>query len=278
MYQHVADNEAEEEANLSTERSNQSVTSLKKFPSVASSKSVSSETEIAEDDKSKQKLCLEYLLGLEKQQGEAEKSSVNFQIPEHDEEEEDHTFKFSKSKAMKHAQLYLLRHRIFDFFQYIMAHLLGSSAENPITFIMEFLNKCLLYRSRLGKPPILYEKKHLARLFDLMDRMKAGYIDMNQYIKGITSLGICDFNEKPITNQDGCISKKVFVEEAYEAQLLYLNELIKIRQLCTRKEESTSSSLDTSVTDSSGSYFMPSGLCKPLNKARKITKEDIVEN
>lgn len=55
-------------------------------------------------------------------------------------------FKYSTSKPVREAQRYLRVHRIFECFQFIVAHMLSAKAENPIEFMLSLLNRCLLYR------------------------------------------------------------------------------------------------------------------------------------
>lgn len=82
-----------------------------------------------------------------------------------------------------------------------------------------------------------------------MDRMQTGFIDRKQYATGMQTLGICTYNEFPERTDDGIniinhlsstlsliyfnflglISKPVFVEEAYEAEVAIFNDLIKKR-------------------------------------------------
>lgn len=49
----------------------------------------------------------------------------------------------------------------------------------------------------------MYERKHIEKLFDLMDRMQTGFIDMKQYTTGMQTLGICTYNEFPERTDDG---------------------------------------------------------------------------
>lgn len=104
---------------------------------------------------------------------------------------------------MRGARNYLRQHKIFEFFRFLIAHMLSELPENPIQFLIDLLDKCLLYRSGFGNPPLLFEKKHLGRclfnnldfslnvyiteqLFYLMDRMRTGFIEMEQYEVGKT--------------------------------------------------------------------------------------------
>lgn len=278
LYKRIANENAIEETKVSSEISTKSSRTI--LAKVTSHSSASSETETEKNipEAQKEKLCIQYLLGLENLQTAEETISEQLAMQKGPYTKDE--FKLSSSKPMREAQIYLQQHRIFDFFQFIITHLLSASPENPITFIMELLNKSLLYRSRLGQPPILYEKKHLEQLFNLMDRMRTGAIEMDQYRKGIASLGICDFNENPEINCEGLVTKKIFIEEAYKSQVIYFNDLIRVRQVNKKMEPSTLSDLEAITLDSAGSYFIPSRLLNPMqvSSSKCFKQSDIIEN
>ncbi|XP_057654054.1 uncharacterized protein LOC130892595 isoform X2 [Diorhabda carinulata] len=185
------------------------------------------------------------------------------------------SFVYSNSTTMRKAQHYLRVHRIFDFFQFIIAQLLGAAPDNPIYFILELLNKCLLYRSGAGPPPLLYEVTHIAQLFNLMDRMGTGFIDMEQYKQGMVTLGICDYNKKPFKTEEG-ISKKTFIEEVYEAEVALFDDLIRRKYIDKKDRKYTDRPIDYSIQtqDSKTSYFMPKDLFETLKPLSQI-KEDV---
>ncbi|GJQ67964.1 hypothetical protein Trydic_g16720 [Trypoxylus dichotomus] len=133
-----------------------------------------------------------------------------------------------ETEAMRQAQRYLRVHRIFEFYQFLVAHLLSAAPENPINFLLDLLDRCIIYRAGLGNPPLLYDKKHLTALFNLMDRMRTGYIDKDQYVVGMKTLGICSFNPDPPTTED-MVHKDFFVEEAYENLVSMLNDILRRR-------------------------------------------------
>ncbi|KAK4876674.1 hypothetical protein RN001_009180 [Aquatica leii] len=135
------------------------------------------------------------------------------------------------SKKMKKAQKYLRIHRIFDLFQFITAHLLSALPDNPITFITELLDKCMIFRSGLAKPPLLYERKHLECLFNLMDRMRTGFIELKQYNTGMHTVGLCTYNTDPPLSSDKMVSKETFIEEAYDSLSDLLLDFLKPRWL-----------------------------------------------
>lgn len=68
--------------------------------------------------------------------------------------------------AMKKANDYLKQHKIFEFFKFLIAHLLNERPENPVEFLINLLDKCLLYRSGFGNPPLLFEKPHIGILVE----------------------------------------------------------------------------------------------------------------
>ena len=74
---------------------------------------------------------------------------------------------------MRNARKYLKEHRIFDFFRFLIAHMVSELSENPIDFLIELLDKCLLYRSGFGNPPLLFEKPHLGTFCFLEHRFIA---------------------------------------------------------------------------------------------------------
>ncbi|CAH1116002.1 unnamed protein product [Phaedon cochleariae] len=232
-----------------------------------STKSAETETELttAHSDISGQKLQLHYLMGLQHQAIEEHTEESPYQSRDQPD------FVYSNSIPMQQAQRYLRVHRIFDFFQFITAHLLGSLPANPVEFIIELLNKCLLYRSGLGKPPLLYDETHILQLFKLMDRMNTGFIEKDQYKQGLITLGVCEYNKFPQMTADNMVSKETFIEEAMRGELCLFNDLIRERR--TRKvvmqDELQKASVDVLSKDSAGPYFMPSELFRSLKKEQK---------
>ncbi|KAJ8945972.1 hypothetical protein NQ314_009004 [Rhamnusium bicolor] len=230
--------------------------------SKTTSKSAETETDMpaVKSDMSVQKQKLEYLLGIET---EAEEEYLGQIEPL---EEAEDQFIYSASVSMKTAQRYLRTHRIFDFFQFIIAHLLSASPENPINFILVLLNKCLMYRSGLGKPPMLYEEQHIEQLFALMDRMKTGFIELDQYRKGMVTLGICSFNKNPPLSPDKMVTKEVFMQEAIDNEIAQFDDLIK-RKWTGKKPVSDPKYSDVGSSQSlTGPYFIPSDLLKSYKK------------
>lgn len=63
----------------------------------------------------------------------------------------------------------------------------------------------LYCRSGLGVPPLLYDKIHINKLFDLMDRFQTGFVELQQFETGLKTLGICSYNGDPEVNDEGVL-------------------------------------------------------------------------
>ncbi|KAJ8923146.1 hypothetical protein NQ315_001700 [Exocentrus adspersus] len=235
-------------------------------PVPSSKRSIQTETDTAStaSSVSTQQQKLRYLMGLEQEKVEEEESYPLEQdlVREMLMKQSEDNFLFSDKTSTKAAQSYLRTHRIFDFFQFIITHLLSAAPENPITFILVLLNKILLYRSGTGHPPLLYQRKHIEQLFSLMDRMNTGSIDMEQYESGMKTLGICEYNKNPKQAEEGLVTKKVFVQEALESETALFNDLIKRKWAGQKpKDEKLFSGPATPIRSYiSGATFIPSDL------------------
>ncbi|XP_060526403.1 uncharacterized protein LOC132702021 [Cylas formicarius] len=139
----------------------------------------------------------------------------------------DATVEHVESESFRAAKEYLRSHKIAEFFQFLVTHMLSKNADNPVEFMLSLLNKCLLYRSGLGEPPLLYDKEHIEQLFNMMDRFGSGYVDYQQYKTGFKTLGLTVFNETPKPSREGLIAKEVFMQELYDAQLNMVRDLVK---------------------------------------------------
>ncbi|XP_044766637.1 uncharacterized protein LOC123322714 isoform X1 [Coccinella septempunctata] len=135
--------------------------------------------------------------------------------------------------AVRRAQAYLRNHKMFQFFNYLTAMLVSAVPEDPIDYLLTLLDRVLLYRTGLLSPPLLYEKKHIEQLFHLMDRFGQGYVDIQQYKTAMETFGICSYNKRPFLNNLSMVSKEVFIEEIFSAELAMFNDLIKSRVSCT---------------------------------------------
>lgn len=112
-----------------------------------------------------------------------------------------------------------------------------------------------------------------------MDRLQTGFIDQNQYVAGMKTFGVCNFNATPPANAEGdffnlcgnefedcvfaeLVSKETFVEEALEAELAIFDDLIKRRPEKTKFKERKPALNSVSNPSLNPPYFIPSDLFK----------------
>lgn len=54
---------------------------------------------------------------------------------------------------------YLQNRHIPDFIQFLLTKLLSETPENPLVYLDNLLDDCMLFRAGLGNPPVLYENR-----------------------------------------------------------------------------------------------------------------------
>lgn len=112
---------------------------------------------------------LQYLMGLAEATEEYEPGEPPEEQPESIEGEVESVADERMTQAMRMARRYFRQHKIFEFFQFLIAHMLSELPDNPIQFLIDLLDRCLLYRSGFGNPPLLFEKPHLGDQYFLCD-------------------------------------------------------------------------------------------------------------
>ena len=60
------------------------------------------------------------------------------------------------TNAQAQAQAYLSERKIFELFNYLIGHLLVDEPADPIEYLFDLLDKCMLFRSGLCEPPLLF--------------------------------------------------------------------------------------------------------------------------
>lgn len=54
------------------------------------------------------------------------------------------------------AHEYLTSHKIFELNNYLISHLLIDEPDNPIQYLADLIEKCLLFKSGQGPPPLIF--------------------------------------------------------------------------------------------------------------------------
>ncbi|XP_024937623.1 uncharacterized protein LOC107264646 [Cephus cinctus] len=124
------------------------------------------------------------------------------------------------------AQSYLNEKKIFDLFKFLIGHLLVDEPSDPVEYLVDLLDRCILFRSGLAEPPLLFTNRHVESIFQSMDPSGLGTISLEQYKAGMTTLGISQYESEPMGHQEGRVNKEIFVGEARKCLVRMLVELI----------------------------------------------------
>ncbi|XP_011496765.1 PREDICTED: uncharacterized protein LOC105361331 [Ceratosolen solmsi marchali] len=123
---------------------------------------------------------------------------------------------------------YLDERRIPEFLNFLMSHLAVERPDEPLGYLHELLDKCLLFRAGLIEPPLLFDARHIESLFTSLDPDNIGYITLDQYAVGMKTLGIANFDANPM--KCNCTPSKVdrqtFEEQAKNCLIKVLCEMI----------------------------------------------------
>ena len=58
------------------------------------------------------------------------------------------------------AHNFLSERKIFELFNFLISHLLVDTPDDPIDYLYDLLNKCILFKSGLCEPPLLFTKRY----------------------------------------------------------------------------------------------------------------------
>ncbi|XP_046608245.1 uncharacterized protein LOC124299230 [Neodiprion virginianus] len=130
------------------------------------------------------------------------------------------------TNAQMQAQFYLNEKKIFELFNFLIGHLLVDEPIDPIEYLYELLDKCMLFRAGLGEPPLLFTARHVESMFQSLDPGGLGSISLDQYKAGMTTLGIGCYDMNPKTCSAGRVDKQTFEDEAKKCLVSMLSEMI----------------------------------------------------
>lgn len=143
---------------------------------------------------------------------------------------------------------YLWARSVFQLFSFLMSHLLAHTPEDPVPFLISLVDRCIRYRDHDEEPPLLFQDSHVSSVYTALDPMGDGSITYSQYLAGMNTLGVINFNLMPNEGESDNrnIARDVFLAEAKVALMDQLNQLLgKLsRRSTTNTEGETSVSND----------------------------------
>jgi hypothetical protein len=106
--------------------------------------------------------------------------------------------KMSLTEGVKMKTLdYFYDHKIFQLFNFLMTHLLAHTPDDPVSFLVDLVERCLRYRDGTredttdtesqeeSKPPLVFEDQHILSVYTALDPLLEGSISYSQYLAGM---------------------------------------------------------------------------------------------
>ncbi|XP_043491142.1 uncharacterized protein LOC122516960 [Polistes fuscatus] len=130
------------------------------------------------------------------------------------------------TRARARAQAYLEEKQISKLFNFLIGHLLVEESPDPIQYLEKILKECILYRSGVKKPPLLFKTRHIRSIFRSLGPDDCNTISLNKYTTGMTILGICDYEQNPFECMPGHVDWHTFRKEARRCLDKALDDMI----------------------------------------------------
>ncbi|XP_015185587.1 PREDICTED: uncharacterized protein LOC107071265 [Polistes dominula] len=129
-------------------------------------------------------------------------------------------------RAHERAQAYLEEKQILKLFNFLIGHLLVEEPPDPIQYLEKLLKECILYRSGMKKPPLLFQTRHIRSIFRSLGPDDCNTISLDKYTTGMTILGICDYEPNPFECMPGHVDWHTFKKEARRCLDKALDDMI----------------------------------------------------
>ncbi|XP_063980442.1 uncharacterized protein LOC135164219 isoform X2 [Diachasmimorpha longicaudata] len=120
----------------------------------------------------------------------------------------------NQSSKHEQAERYLADRKIYELFNFLIGHLLADEPDDPIEYLDTLLTKCMLFKSDMDEPPLLFTSRHIASLFQSMNPSGNGVLTLQQYRTGMKTLGITNYNQRPVECTPGHVDRQTFEDEA----------------------------------------------------------------
>lgn len=116
------------------------------------------------------------------------------------------------SIAQLEADHYLRIRYVHEFFNFLISQLMNSEPENPVQFLVDLINQCILARQGEIKPPLLYTEEHVQSVYRAFDPFARGSITFKQYEEAMRTLGLK--NRMTPYDRNVSLDEREFVKES----------------------------------------------------------------
>ncbi|XP_053987951.1 uncharacterized protein LOC128892162 [Hylaeus anthracinus] len=111
-------------------------------------------------------------------------------------------------------QDYFEKKHISDTFRFLIGHLVVNQPEDPIQFLYQLIDDCILFRSGLKEPRLFWMKRHVDSIFQSFDSSSSGHLSLDTYKTAMQTLGIRSYNPCPVECLPGFVDQQTFRKEA----------------------------------------------------------------
>ncbi|XP_050362527.1 uncharacterized protein LOC126781633 [Nymphalis io] len=115
---------------------------------------------------------------------------------------------------------YLRERRIPELIRFLFTKVIAHSPDQPVAFLEQLLDDCMLFRAGHGVPPVLYENRHLEAIIKSFDPALRGSLSTGQVRRLYTTLGL-SYSEIP-DERVPCDEVLKKLKEAQEIELAQL--------------------------------------------------------
>ncbi|KAF9811255.1 hypothetical protein SFRURICE_002624 [Spodoptera frugiperda] len=123
--------------------------------------------------------------------------------------------------AVSRTENYLRERRIPELIRFLMAKVLASNSDNPVAYVKELLDECMIFRAGIGYAPVLFEQRHLEAVVKSFDPSGRGWVTTGQVRRAYYTLGLPP--PEPIPER---ITTAELLEDLKETQERELLELL----------------------------------------------------
>ncbi|XP_076292601.1 uncharacterized protein LOC143214920 [Lasioglossum baleicum] len=134
-------------------------------------------------------------------------------FPVESREESTNEFQTNISETRCKGQDYMTKKQIFDTFHFLIGHLIVYQPIDPIPYLYQLLDDCILFRAGLKEPRLLWMERHLDSIFRNLDIHNSGYVSLDSYKFAMKLLNIHSYNPCPAECIPGYVNRQTFCSE-----------------------------------------------------------------
>ncbi|XP_029041939.2 uncharacterized protein LOC114875624 [Osmia bicornis bicornis] len=135
-------------------------------------------------------------------------------------------------RTLSETQDYLKERKIFDIFHFLLGHLIVHRPPNPIEYLYQLLDDCILFRSGFKGPRLFWMERHIEAVFQKVSTGTPNFLSENRYKTAMKILGIPYRNICPEERAPGHVDKETFCAEALNSME---NEFARIIRPANRR-------------------------------------------